>query len=281
MRIRRGRYRELLPRVVCDHGTPDGWELRAMAALLWAGGDAVLARASAARLHGWELPPTTTRGIHLLTRVRSGPCPAGVVRHRSAGFDLARDTVHVGVLRCTAPARTVVDLAGGLAPASLRDVVAQGLRRGQLDAARLHRAMRHAGPVAGSRALRQVLAEVSPLHAACRSWLEGAFVDLTHGTGLEPTAMNHPVCDARGHRRRLDAVYLPEHLPVELDGAAAHSTPLDLADDADREEQVLLAGPWRPFLRFSHDDVVHRGPAVLAAIEARLSTLGSSRTRVG
>lgn len=279
MRLRRNHYRILLPGVAADHGAPDSWELRAMAALLWAGGDAVLARGSAARVRGWELPATATAEMHLLTRQRSRPVPDGLVLHRSASFDPAVDVHGQGPLRCTSAARTIVDLAAGLAHGELRSVVVQAVRRGQVDAGTVARAMLRVGRVAGIPTLREILAELSPLHAACRSWLESAYVDLTRGTGLEPTAMNHPVRDARGGRRRLDAVYLPEHLPVELDGAQTHSSLLDRNDDADREQQVRLVGPWLPFLRFSHDDVTKRGDEVLARVEARLRAAATGRRR--
>lgn len=248
-----------------------------MAALLWAGGDAVLARGSAGRLHGWDLPSRVTKKMHLLTCQRSRSTPKGVVLHRSASFDPSSDVHTAGPLRFTSPSRTIIDLAAVLTAGELRDVVAEALRRGQVDAGSLGRAMHTAGRVAGIPALRRILAELSPLHAACRSWLESAYVDLTHGTGLEPDAMNHPVRDARGDRRLLDAVYLPEHLPVELDGKETHTTPLDVADDEDREEQVGLAGPWRRFLRFTYHDVTERGEDVLAAVEAALRAAGSDR----
>lgn len=279
MRFRRNRYRELLPGVGAEHGAPDTWEQRAMAALLWAGGDVALARGSAGRLHGWELPSRATNKMHLLTRQRSRPVPAGLVLHRSASFDPTSDVHKAGPLRFTSPARTIVDLAAVLTPSELREVVAEAVRRAQVDAGSLGCAMQSAGRVTGIPALRRILAELSPLHAACRSWLESAYVDLTDGTGLEPDAMNHPVRDARGDRRLLDAVYLTEHLPVELDGKETHTTALDVADDEDREEQVRLAGPWREFLRFTHEDVVERGEEVLAAVEAALRAAGSDRRR--
>lgn len=281
MRFRRNRYRELLPGVGAEHGAPDTWDQRAMAALLWAGGDAALARGSAGRLHGWELPSRATRKMHLLTRCRSRSVPAGLVLHRSASFDPSSDVHTAGPLRFTSPDRTIVDLAAVLTPGELRDVVAEAVRRGQAHPGSLGHAMQRAGRVAGMPALRRILAELSPLHAACRSWLESAYVDLTDGTGLEPDAMNHPVRDARGDRRLLDAVYLPEHLPVELDGKETHTTVLDVADDEDREKQVRLAGPWCEFLRFTHEDVVERGGEVLAAVEAALRAAGSDRRWTG
>ncbi len=277
-RMLRGRYRLLLPGVACEHGTPDSWELRAMAALLWASRDAVLTSGSAARAFGWEVPQVATEVIHLLVQQRTRRPVEGVLLHRSISHDSVRDVCRVGPLRCTSPARTVVDLAALLTPRQLREVVAQAMRSG-LSAATLSAAMQRAGQVAGISALRSILAELSPLHAACRSWLESAFVDLTAGTGLEPTAMNHPVRDASGHRRRLDAVYLPEFLPVELDGAATHTTDIDVIDDAAREMQVLLAARWLPFARFTFVEVVTKGEDVLAAVEARLSDAGSSRRR--
>jgi hypothetical protein len=279
MRFERGRYRELLPGVGAEHGTPDSWEQRARAALLGAGGDAALARGSAGRVHGWELSDDATRNMHLLTLQRTRPTPVGLVLHRSASYDPAADACTRGPLRCTSATRTIVDLASVLSAGDLRSVVAQAVRRGQVDAASMSRALQTIGSVAGAPSLRAILAELSPLQAACRSWLESAYVDLTHGTGLEPTAMNHPVRDGRGDRRLLDAVYLPEHVPVELDGGATHTAALDVSDDVDREEQVRLGGNWRAFLRFTRGDVVERGEQVLASVEAALRAAGTRRRR--
>ena len=82
--------------------------------------------------------------------------------------------------------------------------------------------------------------------------------------------MNLVVRDVDGGRRRVDAVWLPQRLPVELDSRQTHGTLLDWHDDLRRENAITLAGRWRPFLRFSWDDVVRRPAAVVDAVRRAL-----------
>src|SRR5690606_19953688 len=84
-----------------------------------------------------------------------------------------------------------------------------------------------------------------------------------------PTAMNHPVQDANGQLRYLDAVWLPEQLAVELDSAAFHRLATDQVDDRERGNAVLLAG-WHGPLRFTWWDVTERAKQVVSTIHAGL-----------
>ena len=113
-------------------------------------------------------------------------------------------------------------------------------------------------------------ASVSPLEAQCDSELESVFLAVARQHGLEPTAMNHPVRDATGGRRRLDVVYLPEHVWAELDSERFHRTLLDRNDDALRTTSIERAGAWRDPLRFSWWDVTERPGEVMAQVRTAL-----------
>lgn len=81
--------------------------------------------------------------------------------------------------------------------------------------------------------------------------------------------MNHPVRDLRGRRRYLDAAYLPERLPVELDGQLFHGTALERHDDRWRDNALVLAG-WRQPLRYSWWDLNNEPGRVVEEIKMGL-----------
>lgn len=261
-RVRHGRYRVLLPGVMAEQGVPDSWELRAMSAILWAGGEALLARGTAAKALGLPVPAEATRRIHLLVRNRTFVTPSGIVVHRTRSLP-ATDRTSVGPLWATTATRTVCDLAGHLGSTDLRQLVSAAVRNGSTDAVAMRTALRRLGRIRGAVQLRHLVDELSPLDAQCDSALETVYLRMARRYGIEPTAMNHPVRDGSGRRRYLDAVYLPEHVWVELDSERFHGTLLDRNDDTLRTISIERVGEWADPLRFTWQDVTQR-PAVVA-----------------
>ncbi len=269
-RLEAGRYRSMLPGVLAEAGAPDTWEARAMAAQLAVGGDAALARATAARVLGLDVPDTIEDDrMHLLVRSRTFEGLPDLAVHRTRRLPDDHVTT-VGPLRTTTTTRTICDLAGQLGPVALRRTVADAVRR-HASSARDLRCMAHdLGRVRGKRQLLSLVDELSPLDADCRSELETRFLHVMRDGGLPPTAMNHPVTDASGRRRLIDAVYLPQRLPIELDSRRSHGTLLDWHDDLRRENDIVLVG-WRAFLRFSWADVTQRPGAVVDTVRRALA----------
>lgn len=265
-----GRWRLLLPGVMAAATTPASWEMRAMAVVLAVGGEVVLARQSAARLHGLDLPPGVSRDLAVLVRTRTFPTlPAGITVHRTRRLPdthVERDRV----LPVTTPARTICDLAGQVGPTALRRTVAHAVRNDLSDALTLRTVAGGLGRIRGKRNLLRACDELSPLEGDCRSELESMFVRLMTRADLPPTAMNHPVIDVGGRRRFIDAVYLPHRLPIELDSRAHHGTLIDRGDDLDRENAITLVG-WRSFKRFTWWDVRDRPGHVVATVRAALA----------
>jgi hypothetical protein len=138
-RVRRGRYRVWFPGVYSDAGLPDRWEVAALAATLFVGGEAALARDSAARVH--ELPMPSDRGelLHVVVRSRSFGALDQLVVHRTRTLP-AHHVTEVGPLRVTTPTRTVCDLAATVSVGALRRLVASAARRELTDGTRLRRA---------------------------------------------------------------------------------------------------------------------------------------------
>ncbi len=275
-RLRSGRWRPLLPGVMAEAGTPDRWELRAMAALLAVGGEAVLARQSAARLHGLDLPPGVSPDLAVLVHNRTFPVlPEGITVHRTRRLPWSDVAGRTG-LPVTTPARTICDLAGQVGPIALRRTVADAVRQGLTTADELRSTVGGLGRIPGKRHLLEVCDELSPLEADCRSEVESAFLRLATRVGLPPTAMNHSIVDVHGHPRFIDAVYLPHHVPVELDSRAHHGTGVDWNDDLRRANAIVVTG-WEPFLRFSWWDVRARPGQVVDILRAALARAAARR----
>lgn len=268
-RLQQGRYEALWPGVLTPASSAVTWERRALGALLHVGGEAALARGSAARVLGLTAP-SGIDAIHLLVRDRVFPTMRGVTVHRTRQF-VEDDVTVTGGFRVTLGERTVADMAATSSTATLRRLLKAGVRSSTVDPTRLRTHLRRRGRLPGKRAVLRLLDELSPLEAACRNEFESRFLGLMRGAGLEPTAMNHPVVDARGRRREIDAVWLPEHLPVELHSRRWHGSDLDVHDDLERENDIVLAGLWRTFLRFSWHDVTQRGDEVVARVRAALT----------
>lgn len=260
-----GRFRRLMPGVCVGAEVPDSWQVRAMAALLAVGGQVVLARQSAARLHALDLPPGLDAGLALLVHQRTFPTlPDDIHVHRTRR--LPDDHVRrVGVFPVTSPARTLCDLAGVVGPTALRRSVAHAVRNDLADALELRTVVGGMGRVRGKRTLLRVCDELSPLEEDCWSELESFFLRVATQAGISPTAMNHPVVDATGRQRYIDAVWLPHMVGVELDSKRAHGSPIDQNDDEIREADIVATG-WRPFLHVTWRDLVDRPGQVVQAI---------------
>jgi hypothetical protein len=112
-RVADGRYLRRWPGVFAIAGAPDSRDHRFFAAVLHLGGDAVLAQASAAVVHGLE-HGLRDDGIHLLVRRRSYRPTGGLTVHRSIAATAA-DTTIVGGLPVTDVTWTLTDLAGSRA----------------------------------------------------------------------------------------------------------------------------------------------------------------------
>jgi hypothetical protein len=211
---------------------PWGW--REVAAVLACGEDAALSHRSAGvwlgLLGAWSGP------VHVTIPRSSDRARDGIVVHRCRSL-LPRDVaVHDG-LRCTTPARTLVDLsatAPRLLPRALREAEVQHLDVGNVRVLLAEQPRRR-----GARALRAALAAFDPGTADARSPLEHDALDLIRGAGLPPMQANVLVC---GHL--VDLLWPREKVVVELDGRRTHDTPSAFEEDRRRDIALQLAATW-------------------------------------
>lgn len=273
-----GRATELFPGVLVDAALPVSWEHRALGAQMWLRGDALLSHHSAAQVLGLRLPKNLeTQPIHLVVHTRSRPPQPGIVVHRSSR-SLAPMATTVGPHDLTNPTATTCALASQLGPRALRRLVAHAVRNELTTADDLRAMMEVLGRFRGKVALRRIVDELSPLEAHTASELESLYLRTMRPFGLEPDVVNHPVRDANGQQRYLDAAYLPEHVPIELDSRMEHGTLLDWHDDIRRENDIVLGDPWRSFLRFSWDDLTNHAADVAERVRTALRAAGTNRT---
>jgi hypothetical protein len=123
-RLRTRRWRPLYPRVYLVRGHRYDDEARTRAAVLWAGGGAVLSGATAAWWHGLLAEAPGTLG--LTAPVRRDPRPGVVVRHRPLA---AADRTHVRGLPVTAVALKVLEAAVELGPPTAGPLLDDALQR--------------------------------------------------------------------------------------------------------------------------------------------------------
>ena len=261
-----GIYLRLQPSVYLAAAALDGLAVRRLAATLSAGDGAAISHMSAAHHLGLDgsRPP---RSIDVFAARRRRGLEHVTWHTRAYDASVVMTVLGIPVTNGT---RTVFDVASlGLPYEQFRRIASDLVRRRLTD----ERELRVDRPDwAGKRGVALVdrfLDEFSPLLPATRNEFEARFVRVTTAAGIAPTAMNHLAVDDDGKARYLDAVYLPERVPVELDSKAYHSRILDIRQDRLREQAVVLTG-WRPFLRFSFWDLVRVPGLVVVEIRAAL-----------
>jgi len=237
---------------------PRGW--RQTVALLASGEDAALSNRSAGAwlgMLGWWNGP-----VHVTIPRGTGRSPGrGIVVHRCPGLS-PRDVMVQDGLRCTSPARTLVDLA-----ATEPRLLGRALREAEvrrLDVGDVHRLLAEHPRRRGARALREALAAFAPGAADARSPLEHDLLDLIQRSRLPPAQANVVVCGCT-----VDLLW-PEHrVVVECDGRGTHDTASAFEEDRRRDVALQLAGHL--VLRFTSRRIREEPDAALREIAAALA----------
>ena len=242
---------------------------RAMAASFACGRGTVLSHLSAAFLLG--LRDRAPRVVDVIAPRQTGRRLDGIRPHFVPRPGPAEVVVRDRV-RCTSPARTLVDLAGTLGARPLRDAVERAATLGALDLGAIDLAM--AKPRRGSPLLRTILEgwrrvgadddRPSPL---LRSELEARRRALIAEDGLPPPLCNQ-ILVVDGNRIEVDMVWPRARLIVEVDGRAYHRSPDSFERDRSRDRSLQLDG-YR-VLRVTADQIRREPEALLSAIRRLL-----------
>lgn len=177
--------------------------------------------------------------------------PRGLIVHHSRLLTQADITLHEG-LRVTSPARTLLDLAPRLTPKRRVRVfnelrMEHGMKVEEVESL-LSRFPRHPG----ARLIRPIIG--SATDEPSRSHFEDDWPRFAEQFGLTGWELNRHVC---GHR--VDVLFLPDLLIVELDGWQTHGSRPSF--EADREQDAdILTRAGIPTLRITYPQF-HSTPA--------------------
>ncbi|HEX5614366.1 MAG TPA: DUF559 domain-containing protein [Acidimicrobiia bacterium] len=265
-RLRRGVVDQLPGQVFRVTAVPISYSQTLLAACWHAGPGAVASHRAAAALHridGFRAEPIE------LTVARGHARDVDAILHRSS--DLRRvDVTVIGGIPCTNLVRTVMDLAGVLTREQLEDVIDGLVRARRIKVSDLRRilAARRRPGRNGVQTLDAALRDRTAGTATPESVLERRFLRLIGRAALPPPRRQVVVRRPDGRGARLDFAYPHARVGIELHGAVAHASRSQRAADANRANQLLLAG-W-PLLVFTWDDVEHRPGYVVATVRDAL-----------
>ena len=223
---------------------PLGYET---AALLACRPHALLSHHTVARL--LEVPVPAGGAIHVTVVGRSRRSLDGVMVHALKHLPRWELRRHDG-LPITSPSLTLLDLAGVLRPNELIEALNEARVQRLVTDAQLHASLRAHPNRRGARALRHLLTtERGP--RIVRSRAERIALRVLRGHDLEPDES-----DAQIGPYRVDFLFRPERLIVEVDGYAFHSTPKRFVDD--RRRTAYLAAHNFQVFPLTWDDL-HEG----------------------
>jgi very-short-patch-repair endonuclease len=235
-----------------------------LAATVAAGG-VVASHRSAAGLHG--LTPVPVRPeVSAATSRAHGQIPARL--HRTADL-LERDVQTVSGIRCTRPARTLVDLGARLDEPQLARLVDKALHLrlttvDELIGCLLRLARRGRDGIAVSRA---VISGLDPAVVPSESDLETLLGRVLADYRLPlPTRQFETVVG--GRPVRLDFAYPDRKIAIESDGFAVHGLRSAFEDDRARQNLLVLDG-W-VVLRFTWRQICEQPEWVAAQVRTAL-----------
>jgi hypothetical protein len=257
--LRRGLYRWA--------GAPITPHQRLLAAVRFNGDGAVASHRAAAWL--WGLPGFASGFVEVSKgRGRSQRRDYGWV-HGSMFLPEWHTTDRLAV-PVTTPARTLFDLAGVVHPARVERALDHalssrlaGLGQIQVVFAELARQGRR-----GTATMRELLDVRSDGYVPPSSELEALARAVFTAAGLPEPAAEVDLGDEDDWIGRVDLVFRPERLVVELDSSNHHSALLDRISDTDRTRRLRAAG-WR-VKRVSWWDLVDRPDEIVAEVGALL-----------
>ena len=268
--VRRGIFVRIAPGVYAAAGAPESWERSLLTGLLVLGGDSCVSHESAARLHSFDRS-LEGRLEFTVPRRRRGLVVDGALHTTTVLGPL--DVVQVAGLRVTSATRTIVDLAheriaARRLAAAVDSAVRLGLTSPSALVARLD-ALRGPGRW-GCRLLDELLVD-----SGGHTMLERDFLRLTR-VGRLPRPRTQVI-----HRRdgstyaRVDFLFDPYAVVVEVSGRKGHSSPNERQIDAQRRNELQDAG--RRVFEYTYEDVSRRPDHVIATMTQRLAAAGWAR----
>jgi hypothetical protein len=246
------------------------WPQRLQVGLLALGPASWISHDAAARLHGLDRSPRDAVELTVLRaqRGRAGP----YVVHTTSDVPPI-DAVVVDGFRVLSATRTVLDLARArVGSPRLEAAIDSAVRLGLTSpiALRDRLAQRRGSGRWGVRLLDELLVD-----SGGHSMLERRFLELCRRADLPRPSTQ--VIHRRGGSTyaRVDFLFEPYSVVVEVSGQLGHSTPHDRARDAQRRNELQDVG--RKVYEYTWDDVTRRPGFVERSLTARLHDAGWRR----
>ena len=261
-RVRCGRLHRLHRGVFAVGHARTTREGRWMAAVLALGDGAALSHVSAAAL--WRLRGSSASRIHVTVPTSAGRQQRpGIAVHR-CGLLRPQDTTRVDGIPATSVARTLLDVAGVLAPGPLERAVEQSLVLRLFDM-RAVRGLVDADPTrCGARTLERIVTTIHHEPAITRSDLEALMRDL-----CDAARIPRPEVNAIVEGDEADFLWRDQRLIVEADGHATHGTRTAFERDRARDARLTLLG-YR-VVRFTYRQLVYEREHVARTLIALLA----------
>jgi Transcriptional regulator, AbiEi antitoxin/Protein of unknown function (DUF559) len=250
------------PRSFGFPGTPPSWRRSLQAGLFDLGPEAVVADRSAAALLGLDgfrdgplefRVPRRQRNRSTVGMVRSGPALASV------------DRLVVDRLATMSAAACIVSMAGRIPMEQLQDAIDSSARLGWSSDSFLRRRLRgvRGRGVPGARAVDLALED-----GGGHTRLERRFLTLVRLAGLPRPRMQVTYRDGTRVVARVDALFDPLPVVVEVAGHGTHATRRQRQRDAQRQAELAATGYL--VLTFTYEDVFDRPDYVTATLRRAL-----------
>lgn len=265
---RRLASRALIPLLPCTYiapSVPASFQQRVIAAVLWAGEDAVASHRTAAHL--WRLLDGKEEMVEInVSRALRSPAP---------WLKVHRSPITTGEIRrlegvyASSVDRTLFDLGSVLTPIDLEEALECALRRGLTDVGRLGLYVAdHSGMgKRGGRALKKLLLARGE-QPATESRFETEFFALLRRARLPLPERQLVVTDADRIVGRIDFAYPNARVAIETDSWRFHSGRQAWQADAAKGNDLLALG-WK-VLRFTYQDLKQRPAWVIDCIRRAL-----------
>ena len=261
------RLERCAPRVWRLAGAPITWEQHLMKGLLSLGPDAAISHRAAARLH--RLDRATAEVVEFLVPrgQRHGRIEETV---RSSKLIRPWDVIVMRGLRVTSATRTILDLANiGQHPELVMAAIDSAIRM-QLSSPEVIRNrlfdIRRRGR-AGVRLVDSLLED-----SGGHTMLERAFLRAMREAGLPRPETQVVFSDGDRTLARVDFLYRPWRIVVEVSGQLGHTTPAERARDAQRRNELQDLG--LTVYEFTWEQVTRRTGWVQREMHARLTSAG-------
>jgi very-short-patch-repair endonuclease len=252
---------------------PPSWHSALMAALLWAGEEAVLSHRAAAAL--WELSGIKPGLIELtLTRPRRPPA-MDVVLHRSDRLP-ASDKARLAAFRITSVSRTLIDLGSVVAEEVVEQALDDALTRGLTSIPRLRWRLQELGRSGrrGAGVLRKLLNSRAPGSRPSESTLETRVMALLRSSRLPTPIRQYEIREKGRVLARIDLAYPEQHLAIECDGYRYHSGRKAWQEDLKRRNLLARKG-WR-VLHVTWEDLKLRPNEIVREVKTCFSSRSAS-----